>query len=88
MESEEQKGLMFNTNFFFPYQKIIESISIGGCNNEALLKLKEAYDERKNPIIPEMSNLVSFPSPSKKSSEWKSIFEVIFKINHLVNLSR
>ena len=78
MESEEQKGLMFNTNFFFPYQKIIESISIGGCNNRALLKLKEDYDARKDPIIPELSNLVSFPSSSKKSSEWKSIFEVYF----------
>lgn len=76
MEADNKKAILFNTNFFFPYEKIIESISIGGCNKGALLKLKEDYDSKKEPIIPELSNLVSFPSSSKKSGEWKSIFEV------------
>ena len=76
MESEAKKTLLFNTNFCFPYHKIIETISIGGCNKKALQKLKEDNDSQIEQIIQELSNLISFPSTSKKESEWKSIFEV------------
>ena len=47
MESETKTPLLFNTNFYFSYNKIIDTISIWGCNQKALLKLKEDNDSKK-----------------------------------------
>ena len=80
MDSINQPDFLFNKNFYYPYQKIITSFSIGGCSQSGLLSLKSQVESNSPKPLPTLSCLFSMPPDLKSEKEWLGRFEVIYNI--------
>lgn len=80
MDSMLKHDILFNRTFYYPYQKIIKSFSIGGCSQSDLLSLKSQEESNAKKTLLKLSCLFSLPSEVKNEKEWLSCFQVIYNI--------
>ncbi len=80
MDSMIKPDILFNRTFYYPYQKIIKSFSIGGCSQSDLLSLKSQEESNAKKTLLKLSCLFSLPSEVKNEKEWLSCFQVIYNI--------